>query len=108
MKKLSALVPSAAVGRRLARQGLVTTALASTLALLSHPAAAASSASSSADDDYVDCKGVNACKGLSDCNRSNCRGRNACKGQGFKILTVGECQKAQAELKQTPARNEKK
>ncbi|WP_341677476.1 hypothetical protein [Niveibacterium sp. SC-1] len=104
MKKLSASLPSAALGRRLARQGLVTTALASTLALLSHPA----TATTTADDDYVDCKGVNACKGLSDCNRSNCRGRNACKGQGFKILSVSECQKAQAALKPRSHKAEKK
>jgi hypothetical protein len=43
----------------------------------------------------VQCEGVNACKGMSDCKTANssCKAQNACKGQGFVTLTAGECQK---------------
>ncbi|MGQ0578430.1 MAG: BufA2 family periplasmic bufferin-type metallophore [Betaproteobacteria bacterium] len=43
----------------------------------------------------VQCQGVNACKGLSDCQTANssCQGQNACKGQGYVSLTAEECQK---------------
>ena len=42
----------------------------------------------------VQCFGVNACKGQSDCKSGNhdCKGQNSCKGQGFKSLSAGQCE----------------
>jgi uncharacterized membrane protein len=41
----------------------------------------------------VQCAGVNACKGKSDCATatSACHGQNACKGQGWVKITEKEC-----------------
>jgi hypothetical protein len=41
----------------------------------------------------VQCHGVNACKGQSECGtaRSSCHGQNACKGQGWVTLSEKEC-----------------
>jgi len=41
----------------------------------------------------VQCAGVNACKGKSDCATatSDCHGQNACKGQGWLKMTEKEC-----------------
>ncbi len=46
-----------------------------------------------AADAKVQCMGVNACKGHSDCKTasSSCKGLNSCKGQGFLELTADEC-----------------
>jgi len=56
------------------------------LAQASLPAAAADTAK-------VQCTGVNACKGKSDCHteKSACKGQNACKGQGYIEMTAKEC-----------------
>jgi len=42
----------------------------------------------------VQCFGVNACKGQSDCKSGNhdCKGQNSCKGQGFKSLSAAKCE----------------
>jgi uncharacterized membrane protein len=39
------------------------------------------------------CRGVNACKGQSDCHsyKNSCKGQNACKGQGYLLLSSAEC-----------------
>ena len=41
----------------------------------------------------VQCAGVNACKGKSECATatSACHGQNACKGQGWLKMTEKEC-----------------
>jgi hypothetical protein len=41
----------------------------------------------------VQCQGVNACKGKSDCATASnaCHGQNACKGQGWVSMTEKEC-----------------
>jgi hypothetical protein len=41
-----------------------------------------------------DCKGVNACKGQSECKSAtnSCKGQNACKGKGWvSVKTALEC-----------------
>ncbi len=50
----------------------------------------------------VQCMGVNACKGLSDCKlpKSQCKGLNECKGQGFKELSQADCDKAKMAMKE--------
>jgi uncharacterized membrane protein len=41
----------------------------------------------------VQCFGVNACKGQSDCKSGahDCKGQNSCKGQGFKSESAKKC-----------------
>jgi uncharacterized membrane protein len=41
----------------------------------------------------VECFGVNACKGQSDCKSAShdCKGQNDCKGQGFKNESAKQC-----------------
>jgi len=48
---------------------------------------------SAADDTKVQCIGVNACKGKSECatEKNACATQNACKGQGWTTLTEKEC-----------------
>ena len=64
----------------------IAVAAASVFAVASAPVAHAQGAK-------VECHGVNACKGLSDCKtaKSECKGHNACKGQGFKVMSEKEC-----------------
>jgi uncharacterized membrane protein len=54
---------------------------------------AAIAPASAADDTKVQCIGVNACKGKSECatEHNGCAGQNACKGQGWSTLTEKEC-----------------
>ncbi len=54
-----------------------------------------------ADKAKVECKGVNACKGQSECKSAsgNCKGLNECKGQGMKVMSKADCDKAQAGMK---------
>lgn len=44
----------------------------------------------------VHCYGVNACKGQNDCKttKNACKGQGSCKGQGFKSMTLAECNNA--------------
>ncbi|VXC22982.1 conserved exported hypothetical protein [Pseudomonas sp. 8AS] len=44
----------------------------------------------------VQCFGVNACKGQNDCKtaKNACKGQGSCKGQGFKNMTLAECNTA--------------
>jgi len=46
-----------------------------------------------ADEAKIQCSGVNACKGKSECKTANndCKGQNACKGQGYMTMTEKEC-----------------
>jgi hypothetical protein len=46
-----------------------------------------------ADDTKVQCIGVNACKGKSECatDKNGCATQNQCKGQGWLTLTEKEC-----------------
>ena len=41
----------------------------------------------------VQCAGVNACKGKSECStaKNGCSGQNACKGQGWKSMSEKQC-----------------
>ena len=41
----------------------------------------------------VQCTGVNACKGKSECSsaKNGCSGQNACKGQGWLNMTEKQC-----------------
>lgn len=41
----------------------------------------------------IQCAGINACKGKSDCATatSACHGQNACKGQGWVKMTEKQC-----------------
>lgn len=54
-----------------------------------------------AEDTQVQCLGVNACKGQSDCANANnsCQGQNACKGKGMKAMTEAECKAAGGTVK---------
>jgi uncharacterized membrane protein len=62
-------------------------------AALTFAVAGIAPAPASAEDAKVQCFGVNACKGQSECKTasSSCKGLNACKGQGFLSLTSAEC-----------------
>jgi hypothetical protein len=48
----------------------------------------------------VHCKGVNACKGQTDCSNPghSCTGKNDCKGKGWKKMSAEECDKAKAGM----------
>jgi hypothetical protein len=50
--------------------------------------------------EVVHCKGVNACKGQTDCANPghDCSGKNSCKGKGWKSMSAEECEKAKAEM----------
>ena len=41
----------------------------------------------------VQCAGVNACKGKSECSsaKNGCSGKNACKGQGWMSMSEQQC-----------------
>lgn len=41
----------------------------------------------------VQCAGVNACKGKSECSsaKNGCRGQNACKGEGWISMSEKQC-----------------
>lgn len=60
---------------------------------------AALNLATAATEGKVQCIGVNACKGHSECQTaaSSCTGMNACKGQGWISKTKAECE----ELKGT-------
>jgi len=53
----------------------------------------ASVAAADTKEAKVQCAGVNACKGKSDCATatSACHGQNACKGQGWLKMTEKQC-----------------
>jgi hypothetical protein len=46
-----------------------------------------------ADDAKVQCSGINACKGKSECAtaKNACKGQNECKGQGWLKTTDKDC-----------------
>ncbi len=48
----------------------------------------------------VHCKGVNSCKGQTDCANPghDCSGKNECKGKGWKKMSAEECEKAKASM----------
>ena len=50
--------------------------------------------------EMVKCKGVNGCKGQTDCGTAShdCSGKNECKGKGWKKMTAEQCEKAKAEM----------
>jgi len=41
----------------------------------------------------VQCAGINACKGKSECSsaKNGCSGKNACKGRGWMSMTEKQC-----------------
>ncbi len=47
----------------------------------------------------IQCEGVNACKGKSDCKTAGnaCKGQNACKGKGYLELSEKDCNAAKAK-----------
>jgi uncharacterized membrane protein len=47
-----------------------------------------------AEEAQIHCYGVNACKGQNDCKTAS----NACKGQGFKTMTLAECNLARCTV----------
>lgn len=57
--------------------------------------------SAQAEDTKVQCMGVNACKGQSDCATASngCKGQNACKGKGMKEMTKADCDAAGGTVK---------
>jgi uncharacterized membrane protein len=66
-------------------------AIAALIALSGTAATTPAFAKSSAKQ--VECFGVNACKGQSDCKTAShdCKGQNDCKGQGFKSESAKQC-----------------
>ncbi|MBL8398383.1 MAG: hypothetical protein JNL84_09615 [Candidatus Accumulibacter sp.] len=60
-------------------------AIATAAAALFAAGSVVSTAVHAADSTSVQCTGVNACKGKSDCKtaKSECKGMNSCKGQGW-------------------------
>ncbi len=55
--------------------------------------AAVTAPATAADDTKVQCVGLNACKGKSECATANnaCAGQNQCKGRGWVTMTEKEC-----------------
>ncbi|OGI40872.1 MAG: hypothetical protein A2V91_03415 [Candidatus Muproteobacteria bacterium RBG_16_64_10] len=55
-------------------------------------------ASAAQHEGKMECQGVNACKGKSDCKTaaSACKGLNACKGKGMMIMSKKDCDTAKA------------
>lgn len=49
--------------------------------------------SAHAEEAKVQCAGVNACKGKSECSsaKNGCSGKNACKGQGWMSMSEKQC-----------------
>ncbi len=78
--------------KRNAIRVLSGTALAAAAAAL-FLSGAAGVAAADAKEAMVQCAGVNACKGKSDCATatSACMGQNACKGQGWLKMTEKQC-----------------
>lgn len=58
---------------------------------------------SAADEAKIQCSGVNACKGKSECKgaKNECKGQNACKGQGVSSMSEKDC----TAKKGTPAKS---
>jgi uncharacterized membrane protein len=74
--------------KQISRSGAVLAAAALSMAMTGMTFATAH-----AEDAKVQCSGVNACKGHSECKSaaSSCKGQNACKGQGWISTTKAEC-----------------
>jgi hypothetical protein len=70
-------------------------AIAATAAALLMSGCAGTTGGEGGSSEKVQCQGVNACKGMSDCATadSSCAGKNACEGKGFVMLTPDDCQK---------------
>ena len=49
--------------------------------------------SANAEEVKVQCAGVNACKGKSECSsaKNECSGKNACKSQGWMSMSEKQC-----------------
>ena len=54
-----------------------------------------------AEEGKMQCEGVNACKGKSDCKtaKNACKGQNACKGNGYVSMSDKDCKAAKAKAK---------
>jgi hypothetical protein len=60
-------------------------------------------------DEKVNCLGVNACKGKSECGvegKHGCAGHNACKGQGWITLTKKACDAKKGTVMGAPVMGE--
>jgi hypothetical protein len=57
----------------------------------------------------VQCWGVNACKGKSDCKTpdSECTGKNSCKGQGYVKMSRSACEQIGGEPKEKEKKKDK-
>jgi uncharacterized membrane protein len=66
---------------------------AAVAAAIAMSSAGVATSASAHDNKTVQCFGVNACKGQSDCKsgKHDCKGLNDCKGQGFKDLSASAC-----------------
>jgi len=67
--------------------------LATAAAALFMSGSAMAAEQGAAQEAKVNCGGINACKGQSECATatSGCKGLNACKGQGVNTTTKKEC-----------------
>ncbi|WP_206243834.1 BufA2 family periplasmic bufferin-type metallophore [Novosphingobium terrae] len=76
-----------------ASKSAVSFAAAAALLALSGAATSTPALAKSSSAMKVECFGVNACKGQSDCKSAghDCKGMNDCKGQGFKSETAKQC-----------------
>lgn len=63
-------------------------------ALFASGATMAQEAPAAGGEAKVNCSGVNACKGKSECKTATneCAGKNACAGQGWMSMTKAECE----------------
>lgn len=54
------------------------------------------------ENQSVSCFGVNACKGQNDCKtaKNACKGQGSCKGQGFKSMTLADCNTAGGKVEE--------
>ena len=77
-----------------------TAGIAAAAALIALTATAVPTTSMAKDAQTVQCFGVNACKGQSDCKSAghDCKGMNSCKGQGFKNLSTQACKQQGGSL----------
>ena len=57
----------------------------------------------STEEAKVQCYGINACKGQSECKTATnaCKGKNACQGKGFLTTTEKDCKAKGGKLKQS-------
>jgi hypothetical protein len=82
---------------------LATAAAALFASGLVQAAETAKGKSKSAEEAKVQCYGINACKGQSECRTATnaCKGQNSCKGKGFLTTTEKDCKAKGGKLQQS-------